>query len=300
MPPVAFAVVRTRRTLIGVLLTVAVACSSGSGDFTDPVGSPPTLPEESTTVTTVAKPVPTTSAPVTIDVADLVATTTMTDRGRRAFLAASPTIEDPPTFAANCGVDKPADVPGAGRVHTAGCYVLGRIHLLAPDRAEAHDLLYVVAAHELLHAVYANLAPAERARIDAELEATRAGNVRLEERLKSYENGPTLVNEVHSILGSEFDGLSPTLEAHYAQFFTSRAAILAARQRTLGVLEDRMDTLRAELNDLRGRMDALEGAPSGLRTAVQVRAYNNLVESYNAAVDALNTLVDEYNARVGG
>lgn len=285
---------RTRRAIIGVLLSVAVSCTAGSGDFTDPVGPPPSLPEASTTLTT------TRQAPVAADVADLVATTTMTDRGRRAFLASNPTIEDPATFATTCGVDRPADVSGATRVHTAGCYVAGRIHLLAPDRAEAHDLLYVVAAHELLHAVYATMAPTERARVDAELEAARAGNVRLEERLKAYESGPTLVNEVHSILGSEFDGLSPTLEAHYAQFFANRAAVLAARQRTLGVLEDRMDALRAEMDDLRARMDALDAAPSGVRTFNQVRVYNDLVDRYNAAVAALNTLVDEYNARVGG
>jgi hypothetical protein len=286
--------VRTRRILVGVLMASAVACSTGTGDFTDPVGPPPSPLEASTTLATAPQ------APVTADVADLVATTTMTDRGRRTFLATSPTIEDPPTFATNCGFDKPAEAPGAARVHTAGCYVAGRIHLLAPDRAEAHDLLYVVAAHELLHAVYANLAPAERARIDSELEAARAGNVRLEERLKAYDAGPTLVNEIHSILGSEFDGLSPTLEAHYAQFFTNREAVLAARQRTLGVLEDRMEVLRAEMDDVRVRMDAMEAAPSGIRTFNQVRLYNDLVERYNAAVDALNALVDEYNARLGG
>lgn len=289
-----------RRVLIGALLSLAVACSTGSGDFSGPMGPPPTLPEASTTVATAPTPAPSTSAPVTPDVADLVAATTMTDRGRRAFLAATPTIEDRATFATTCGVGKPADVPGASRIHTAGCYVGGRIHLLAPDRPEARDLLYVVAAHELLHAVYADLAPPERARIDAELEAARVGNARLEERLKLYESGPTLVNEIHSILGSEFDGLSPALEAHYAQFFANRAAVLAARHRTLGVLEDRMDALHAEVDDLRARMEALEAAPSGIGTFNQIRLYNDLVERYNAAVGALNALVEEYNARVGG
>src|SRR5439155_1758784 len=132
-------------------------------------------------------------------------------------LAASPAVEDVDTFARNCGIDSRPDAPGEPHTHTQGCYVGGRIHLLAPDRAEAHDLLYVVAAHELLHAVYAWLGPGERSRIDAEVEAARVGNDRLEERLKPYGTTPTLDNEMHSILGSEFDGLSPALEAHYAQ-----------------------------------------------------------------------------------
>jgi hypothetical protein len=270
-------------------MTLGVGCSTGVGDFTEPATPPPTSAAVTTTVAT--------TVPVPPDIEDLVAGTTMTPRGRRIFLAASPTIEDAATFAASCGVLKPADVPGTVRVHTSGCYFAGRIHLLAPDRAEARELLYVTAAHELLHAVYAEMGPAERARIDPELEAARAGNVRLEERLKAYETGPTLVNEIHSLLGAEFDGLSPALEAHYAQFFTSRAAILAARQRTLGVLEDRMDQLRAEIDDLDARLEAMRGS---LRTNTQIRTYNDVVDRYNATVAALNAAVDEYNARLGG
>jgi len=239
--------------------------------------------------------------------AGLAATTTMTERARRVFLAASPAIEDRATFGANCGIDKRTDAPGGVRTHTHGCYVSGRIHLRAPDRAEARDLLYVVAAHELLHAVYASLAPADRARIDAELTAARAGNERLEERLRPYGSTPTLTNEIHSILGSEFDDLSPALEAHYAQYFANRAAVVAARQRTLGSREDEIRRLKAEVDDLDARVTALRETQEQLRASGDIRGYNanvpvvnGLIGRYNARIEALNAQIDEYNGLLGG
>jgi hypothetical protein len=281
---------------VGLVLILAAACSTPA---VDEATAPPTEATTSTSTTTTTVPVP-------ADLADLIATTTMTERARRLFLAASPAIEDPATFARNCGVDSQPDRSGP-RTHTQGCYVAGRIHLLVPDRAEARDLLYVVAAHELLHAAYAALGPADRARVDAEVEAARAGNERLEERLKPYGSGPTLDNEIHSILGSEFDGLSPVLEAHYAQFFASRAAVVAARQRTLGSREDQIRRLKDQVDDLDGRIEALKGAQEQLRVAGDIRGYNanvpvinGLITQYNARVDALNAQIDEYNGLLGG
>lgn len=230
----------------------------------------------------------------------------MTERARRIFLAAGPAIEDAGTFARNCGVEVRPGSAGEPRTHTQGCYVAGRIHLLAPDRPEGHDLLYVVAAHELLHAVYAELRPAERAAVDAEVLAARTGNERLEERLRAYDDGPTLVNEMHAILGSEFDGLSANLEAHYARYFTDRAAVVAARQRTLGAREEEIRRLRVEIAALDARIVDLKVLQERLRVAGDVRTYNANVATINALVDrhnglvgTLNAVIEEYNGLLG-
>jgi hypothetical protein len=294
-------VVRTRLSIVAVVLALATACAAPAGDD---IGLPPV---PSTAESTTTLPPTTTTTPVPADVADLAATTTMTERARRVFLAAEPAIEDPTTFARNCGLHEAADVPGQPRTHTQGCYFAGRIHLLAPDRPEARELLYVVAAHELLHAVYADLRPAERARIDAELEAARVGNERLEERLRPYASSPTLTNEIHSILGSEFAGLSPALEAHYAQFFVDRAAVVAARQRTLGGREDEIRRLKAEVDDLDARITTLKADQETLRATGDFRSYNayvgvvnGLIDRYNASIRTLNALIQEYNSLLGG
>ena len=293
-------VVLWRRTLFGLVMALASACSATA---VDEVVSPTTVPPAPTTTAATT----TTTVPVPSDVADLAATTTMTERGRRIFLAAGPAIEDPATFGTYCGVDDRSDTPGGGRTHTQGCYVSGRIHLLAPDRAEARDLLYVVAAHELLHAVYYSLGPTERTRIDAELVAARAGNERLEERLRPYGSTPTLTNEIHSILGSEFDGLSPALETHYGQYFANRAAVVAARQRTLGSREDQIRRLRADVNDLDSRIETLRDTQVQLRASGDIRSHNanvpvinGLISRYNSQIEALNAQIEEYNGLLGG
>lgn len=294
--PVPFAVVRRRRFLIGLVLVAAAACSAPPEIDDAALPPAPTPTTVAPTTTTVALPA---------DVADLAVVTTMTPRARRIFLAALPSIEDAPTFAANCGLV--AGDSAEPRAHTAGCYVAGRIHLRAPDRAEGHDLLSVVAAHELLHAVYGSLGPAERSRIDAELEGARAGNVRLEERLKPYGATPTLLNEVHSILGSEFESLSPALEAHYSQYFADRAAVVGARQRTLGAREDEIARLRRESDDLDRRIETLRATMVSQRAAGDIRAYNasvevfnGLVDTYNATIEDLNARIAEYNGLLGG
>ncbi len=289
-----------RWSLVAVVLATAAAAACTTPPATRVAPLPTTAAP-----TTAAAPT-TTTTPVAPDVADLMAGATMTDRARRIFLAADPAVEDLATFTRDCGVDSQPGSPNQPRTHTQGCFANGHIHLLAPDRPEAHDLLYVVAAHELLHAVYADLAPAERSRVDAEVEAARVGNDRLEERLKPYGSGPTLDNEIHSILGSEFDGLSPELEAHYARFFTDRAALVADRQRTLGAREDEMRRLKGDIADLGARIDALKGGQDALRAAGDIRTYNanvgvinGLVSQYNADVDTLNARIDDYNSLLG-
>lgn len=293
--------VRSRRALVALVMALTAACSSPPVERADQSVVPTTVEPATTTAPT------TTTVPIPADVGDLASTTTMTERARRIFLAASPAIEDAATFAANCGIDNQADSRSEPRTHTQGCYVAGRIHLLSPDRPEARELLYVVAAHELLHAVYAFLGPAERSRIDAELQAARPGNQRLEERLKAYGTSPTLVNEIHSILGSEFESLSPTLEAHYAQFFADRAAVVAARHRTLGSREAEIARLRADIDSLDARISALKETQEELRAANDIRSYNanvevinGLIGRYNDQIGALNARIEEYNGLLGG
>jgi hypothetical protein len=292
-------VVPRRWSLVLVVVALATGCTTPAADrATGPPPAPPTTAAPTTTTTT--------TPPVAPDVADLMAGTTMTDRARRTFLAADPAVEDVATFARNCGVDAQPGSSSEPRTHTQGCYASGHIHLLAPDRPDAHDLLYVVAAHELLHAVYADLGPADRARIDAAVEAARVGNDRLQERLKPYGTTPTLDNEIHSILGSEFDGLSPVLEAHYAQFFANRAVLVADRQRTLGAREDEMRRLKADIADLDSRINALKDGQDALRAARDIATFNanvavinGLISRYNAEVDTLNARIDDYNSLLG-
>ena len=176
------------------------------------------------------------------------------------------------------------------------------IHVRSFPRPEVRDLIYVSAAHELLHIVYVQLPRAERERLDVELNAARAGTPALEERLKVYkDSGEDTEDEVHSLLGTEFAGLSPALEAHYSKYF-DRNLVLAAFRQSLGdreeeirALQARVDELEQELTSLKATMDAQEAAGNVRAFNTNVARYNELVEEHNNAVAVSNQKVDEYN-----
>ena len=241
-----------------------------------------------------------TSVPVDPAIGEVMDGAGMTDVGRRLFLQSQPSLEDHDHLLQSCvGVDATGGPEGA---HTFGCVEDGTMHVRTFSAPEIRDLTYVVAAHELLHVVYARMAPAERARIDAELDAARAGNSVLEERLAVYaavdEDSHT---EVHSVLGTEFANLSPTLEEHYSLYF-DRARVLDAFARTLGQREDAIRGLEATVKDTEAQIEPLEAQMDALRAAGDLRSYNAdvpvvnaLVSQHNAALDELHTRVDEYN-----
>jgi hypothetical protein len=213
-------------------------------------------------------------------------------------------VEDTATLAQSCGtVDAAAGPDGT---HTFGCLVDGTIHLRSFAQPEVRDLVYVVAAHELLHVVYARLSRSERAVLDVELEAARRGNALLEERLEVYaevaEDGP---NEVHSVLGTEFAGLSPALETHYGRYF-DRALVLSVFRRTLGDREDQIRALKASIEQMEADLDAIQAELDAYEAAGDFDAYNEavarfnaLVGEHNAAVRRVNALVDEDNRLTG-
>ena len=237
-------------------------------------------------------PTTTTSTTVPVDPAieDIVSGAGMTDLGRRLFLSASPAVEDPVTLAQSCAeVDSAGGPDGA---HTFGCLIDGQIHIRSFGPPEIRDLIYVVAAHELLHVVYGRLTRAEHLALDPELQAARLDDAILQERLEVYASvAEDTPNEVHSLLGTEFAGLSPALEAHYAEYF-DRALVLDVFQRTLGDREDEIRALKASIGAMEVSLDNLQAKLEALDAAGDV-------EGYNATVDRFNQLVAEHNAAVG-
>ena len=252
---------------------------------------------------TVAPATPAATIPVDAVIDDLIDGAGMTDLGRRLFLSASPSVENQDTLAQSCAaVHVGAGIEGS---HTFGCLIDGTIHLRTFP-PQVGDLIYVVAAHELLHVAYGQLTRSERLALGSELEAARAGNEVLEERLEVYasvdEDTP---NEVHSLLGTEFADLSPTLEAHFAKYF-DRTRVRAIFQRTLGDREDEIRELKASITRMEASLDAIQAELDAQDAAGDIEGYNAnvarfnvLVAEHNAAVREVNRLVDEDNRLTG-
>ncbi len=283
-----------RRTAAALAVTLALAgCSASTPDpgLGDAAPASPASTTATTTASTTGTAAPTTVAPDPA-VVDLMNGAGMTPGGRVIFLASRPALEDKATLMANCAGAIEAD-PEV--FHVLGCFARGRIHVRLPAAAELHDIIYTIAAHELLHAVYAGLGTAERQQLVVELQAARADDPTIDAHLKFY-RATAIDTEAHSLAGTEVKAISPSLQAHYAEYI-DRDRVLAAYGRTLGDRDDELRRLHASIDESKPRLDGLRDEIDGLRAAGDTRAANALVPGFNALVRAHNAVVAELNAK---
>jgi len=207
--------------------------------------------------------------------------TSMSDRGEFLFKASQPVVTEGEDFNDTCG----ALEEGTG---VLGCYLPSTQTILlfdvTDDRLDGVE--EVVAAHEMLHAAWDRMSASERSELEPLLEAeaeARSDDKKFSDRMALYarvEPGERL-NELHSIIGTELQDLSPALEAHYAEFFNDRTAVLTLH---LGS--------EAVLTDIEDRATALVEKLDALNTEIEAD-----YKRYNDGFDDLNNDVDAFNAK---
>ena len=210
--------------------------------------------------------------------------TSMTGTGRFLFYASRPVVADDIAFDAVCSNRE----AGFGIL---GCYLPRSktmyLYDVMDDRLAGIE--EVVAAHEMLHAVWDRLSDDERSRLEVllEAEATRmADNAEFTARFEFYAKTQPgeRANELHSIIGTEFATISGELEAHYAEYFLDRSQIIALHEQSNAVFLAQ----QAQIEALIVQLDAL-------RASIET-VYAN----YNAGFDALNADISEFNDRADG
>jgi hypothetical protein len=226
----------------------------------------------------------------------------LTTAAQATLYRARPQYDDKTSFNADCDT-RPHELE-------LGCYYRGRIFVLAIDNSSLAPEMDVVAAHELLHAEWTKMSESERSALSAELERVYAGikDADLRERMAGYaqsEPGEE-ANELHSILGTEYIQLSPTLEAHYAKYFPNRSQIVGEHAAYQAVFDTRHGELEKELAQIRAekaQLSVVNRQLESYRASGQISAYNALVPRQNQLVDDINSRietyqkgVDEYNA----
>jgi hypothetical protein len=225
------------------------------------------------------------------DVVQLADDAGMTDAARAIFYAAQPEIDaDHQVFNQNC------QTLATSRTAELGCFTsAGRIFILKISDPRLSSEMVVVAVHEMLHAAYEQLSPAQQASVNAliEKQVLKIRDAKLAERLMLYsqtEPGQQ-DNELHSILGSEYAPLSSELEQYYSQYFTNRTQVVSDSR-----------SFDAVFNDLQNTLSSLENQISRLHRQMRLdlarhnlSAYNRLVPQFNAAVDQFNQEVRIYN-----
>lgn len=220
----------------------------------------------------------------TAAVKQVVATAGMTDDAEFTFYATRPAIESSDAFNEHCQRQE-ADSP------ILGCYASNRIYIFDVTDERLKGIKTVTAAHELLHAEYERLPESEKKRLNALLQRVyRQGtDSKLDARMEYYaktEPGQSL-NELHSIIGTEFESVGPELEAHYAKYFSNRAELVKLHKQVDGTFE----ALSREADQLVAQIEALADVINA-----DTKAYNQNIESLNRQVDAFN----QRSSRSGG
>lgn len=214
----------------------------------------------------------------TAAVESLAREATLTDSAKFTFYATRPAVQSKQDFNQNCPRTDP-DSP------ILGCYAANRIYIYDVTDERLNGIKTVTAAHEMLHAAYDRMSESERSRINELLRATykEGENENLDSRMDYYaeaQPGQSL-NELHSIIGTEFARISPELETYYAQYFQDRAALVALHQR----VESQFDSLRAEAESLVSTIETL------------ARDINQSTNEYNQSIAELNQDIKAFNAR---
>ena len=212
------------------------------------------------------------------DVQQLVDRSAMTDRGQFHFYIGTPSIESTQRFNTQCDRREPQSA-------ILGCYASGKIYIFDVPNEQLDGIEEVTAAHEMLHVVFERLDQEEIDRLTPLLEAEyeKVRDESFQERMDYYaRNQPgQRINELHSIIGTEKQDISPELEEYYRQYFTDRSIVtkLHAQYETV------FNTLSKQVDDLSARVLAL-----GEQVESASLAYNN-------NVTALNRSIEEFNRR---
>lgn len=211
-------------------------------------------------------------------IASLVSRSGMSDSGKFHFYLAQPQLEPSSQFNDECRrAEKASPI--------LGCYdqATSRIHIYNTTNPELDGIKEVTAAHEMLHVVFARASSEEIKRLAPLLEAAyqRLKTPELEKRMAyygRYQPG-SRVNELHSIIGTEFAEIGDELEDYYRKFFDDRQKVIALHaqySQKFESIEQEIDKLSSSLDQRRDEINS----DSDNYTA-SVAGYNSRVNNFN-------------------
>jgi len=243
-------------------------------------------------------------------VAQLSTATSMTPFARHIFYVNHPQIQNKTDFNQAC-------TSYGEQTIILGCYhpVQSGIFVYAINDPRLNGVEQVTAAHEMLHAAYDRLSSAERRNVNAMLMDYYQHDLhdqRLLDTIASYKKTEPndVVNEMHSVFGTEASNLPAPLEAYYKRYFTDRSTVVAfansyqaeftSRQQQVAADDQRLKAIKAEIDSnnhtlsvQRASLQALLAQMNAERSSGDIAGYNANVPTYNSGVDSYNQLVDE-------
>jgi hypothetical protein len=241
-------------------------------------------------------------------VAQIAAQDTMTDLGRKIFYVNHPAIQDKQHFFEECP-------SGQEKTIVLGCYHSGQNGIFLQNVADPRldGVKQVTAAHEMLHGAYERLSASEKKRVDKLLQDYYHNGLhdeRLQETMDAYKKSEPndLVNEMHSVFGTEVANLPPALEQYYQRYFINRAQVAAlaaqyqgvftSRQTLVAYYDRQLTGLKSQIGSLEAELKSRLETINGLQSTLTADRDNGNSAAYNAAVPRYNAQVNTYNSQL--
>jgi hypothetical protein len=240
-------------------------------------------------------------------VAKLADDTKMTDSSRHIFYVNHPQLmSDARTFRQACTTSEQTIILGCYRGPENGIYIYN------VQDSRLAGIQQVTAAHEMLHGAYDRLSTKDRDYVNGLLLDYFSNGLRdqrIKDTIESYKKTEPkdLVNEMHSIFGTEVKDLPQPLENYYKRYFSDRTAITTFSANYEGEFrtrESQAKNLEAQLQKLKSTVDTEEAALKAEYNDINSRRAQldsqrqTDVNAYNASVDSFNDQVADYNAKI--
>jgi hypothetical protein len=206
--------------------------------------------------------------------------------------------------------------PGFEQTIVLGCYHSGynsSIYIYNVSDKRLDGVVEVTAAHEMLHSAYDRLGASDKQHINSLLSSFYANDLhdqRVLDTIDSYKKTEPndVMNEMHSIFGTEITNLSGELETYYSRYFSDRSAVAAYADNYASEFSSRSDKIKSYEKDLAALKLAIDNQEDKLdsqlaqiqterRRMNQLRASGQTAE-YNGAVPGFNALVNDYNSGI--
>ncbi|MBW3538615.1 hypothetical protein KY386_03960 [Candidatus Parcubacteria bacterium] len=147
----------------------------------------------------------------------------LNQNGRRLLYRTDPQLIDRLELERRCGPE------------VVGCITPeGSVFILQNQGNRYRDEIVVTAAHEMLHLAWRRLPEAERERLTGLLmtQRSRFNDRGLEQEITEAHDATEAIDELHSLLGSQYPNLSPALEEYYGTYFADRTKATTAYRRS--------------------------------------------------------------------
>lgn len=216
-------------------------------------------------------------------------------------------ISDSSTFRSNCAQNEQTIV--------LGCYHSGEngIYVYDVSKPELTGVIQVTSAHEMLHGAYERLSNSDKNYVNNLLQDYYQHDLhdqRLLDVINSYKQTEPndVLDEMHSVFGTEASNLPTALENYYKRYFTNRSAvtIYAANYESvftnleaqLNTDKSRLDALKQQINSEENSLNIQYQQINSDRAKLDQERASGQVAAYNAGVPVYNSEVNNYNSAV--